>query len=440
MAAIITDKLKRQLIDDLYADFQDSATYYFAGLGRAELWNDSDIVDTPTNSTRTVDLFKRNLQGVKQITDVSYTVPRYNWSSGTIYTAYDDNQAGYPTNAYYVITATNQVYICLQQGKNALGAAVASTVEPTSTSTSPVSTADGYIWKYLYTVTSFDASRFLAANFIPVKLIDSADDAIEELQKNVQDAAVSGAIGQIVVTSGGSGYASAPTVTIVGDGSSAAATATISAGAVTKVEVTNRGSGYTYANVKFSTGSATARVVLSPAGGFGADPRDDLKATALMFNSRPNDTELGALLIDQDFRQIGLIRNIKDSADGSLFNGSAANALRKLTFDPGATAFTNDTFVVGSTSGAKGFVDFADSAAGVFYHQNETTGFTPFQSGESLTAQNASGVTVTGAAVLDSDVPATVDKYTGDVLYIDNRSPISRSAGETQDIKIIVQL
>lgn len=440
MVAILTDNLKRQLVDNLIADFNDSANYYFIGLGRSEVWNDSDIAVTPSNSVADARNFQNSLQGVKQVSDISYVVPRVNWSAGSIYSAWDDNQVGYPTNGYYVITGSNDVYVCLQQGRNAQGVVITSTVEPTGTTTSAFTTADGYIWKYLYTITAFNANRFLAANYMPVTYIDSATDAIEQLQKAVQNAAIPGQVSRIVVTNGGTGYVSPPTVTIVGDGDSATATATISGGSVVKVDVTNRGSGYSVASVKFSTGSASARAVLSPAGGFGADARNDLKSTAVMINSRPDGTEGGELLIDQDFRQIGVIRNVKTAVTDSDFTGTAGTALRKLTFQAGATLFTQDNLIVGSTSGAKAYIDQVDSSAGVYYHQSETTGFKAFQLGESLTSQNLAGTTVGGSAVLDSDLPATVNKYSGSVLYIDNRSAIIRSAGEIQDIKIVIQL
>lgn len=440
MPAIITDILKKDLLAELKSDFDSAGSEYYVALGRSELWDDSDNVVTPIQSQRTVDLFRRSMQGIKKIQDVSYVVPRNNWSSGTIYTAYDDNISAYPSNTYYVKTDSNQVYICLQQGKNANGAAVTSTVQPTGTLTTPLETADGYIWKYLYTITALKASRFLSANYQPVQLLDSADNLLETLQIAVQDAAIGGQITGVAVTAGGSGYSSAPTITIDGDGDSAEATATISGGEVVKIEMTNRGSGYTYASVNFSSGEASARAILSSAAGIGADPRIDLKASALMFNGRPDDDEDGTLLIGQDFRQVGLLRNPTTNATDSDFTGNAASTLNKLTFLGGATPFTNDTFIVGATSGAKAYVTSADSAGGVFYHQTETTGFGTFQSGESLTAENAAGATVTGSATLDSDQPATINRYSGEVLYIDNRSAVTRSSGELQDIKIIVQL
>ena len=446
--AIVTDTLKKLVAEQLIADF-DSSNYYFLGIGRSQLWNDSDIAVVETNSARDRAQFRQNLQGVKQIGDISFVIPRFNWSSGTIYTGWDDAQVGYPTNSYYVITSLNQVYLCVQPGRSTSGAVVASVVEPTGTATTLIKTADGYIWKYLYTLSSLEASRFLAANWMPVRYIDSATNAIEQLQEDVQNAARPGQVSRAVITSGGTGYTSAPSVTIRGNGDSATAQAIVFGGAVVRIQMDSngsgqiRGQGYDEANIVITGGGgsgAAARAVLSPKAGFGADPRDDLKATALMLNGRPTDTEAGALLINQDFRQVGLMRNIKKLATDSDFTNTAGSALTRLVFSPGATAFTSDNIVVGSTSGAKGYIDLADSAAGLLYHQTEVTGFKDFLPGEALTAQNLSGSPVTGSAVLNSITHPLVNKYSGEVLYLDHRGAIVRSSGETQDIKIVIQL
>jgi hypothetical protein len=438
---IITEKYKRDLGDLLVSDFDSADNYFFIGLSRSELWNDSDIPPAAVNSKHEERKFRNSLQAVKQINDISFVIPRYNWTSGTIYSAYDDRVVGYPTNGYYILTQSNQVYLCIQQGINDQGQPVPSVVEPTGTLTTPFVTADGYTWKFLYSLSALETSRFLAANYMPVRYIDSADTTIREQQQQaVQNAAVAGAVSSIVVTSGGSGYTTTPTVTIVGDGAGATATATVSGGAVVKIEMTNRGSGYKNANVVFSSGNATARAILAPENGFGADPRVETRADAVMLNGRPDGIEGGEFLIDQDFRQIGVIRNIKKPLTDSDFVASAGNALNYLRFDAGATAFSDDTFVIGSTSGAKGYIDRADSSAGLFYHQTEATGFGSFVSGETLSAENLSGATVPGSAILDSDVPGTVNRFSGDVLYIDNRAAIVRSAGEIQDIKVVIQL
>ena len=446
--AIVTDTFKKLIGDTLKGDFDSSDTYYFVGIGRAQLWNDSDIAPTPTNNIVTDRDFRQNLQGVRQIADISFVVPRVNWSSGTTYNAYDDSIIGYPSPNFYVITGSNDVYLCIQQGRTIAGIAVPSTIEPSGTSSTLVKTVDGYIWKYLYTIGAYNASRFLAGNFIPVQYIDSADSSSpisERTQKDIQQGAIAGQVLGISITSGGSGYISAPTITIVGDGDSATATAIISGGAIVNIKMDSngagqlRGSGYNEASISFSSGTATARAILSPRDGLGANPIIDLRSSYVMLNGRPNGIEAGELLVNQDFRQVGIMRNVKKMNDSD-FAGGAGTALTKLVFNPGATAFTTDNFIIGGTSLAKAYIDYADSAAGAIIHQTETTGFGKFTVGENLTATNLAGVVTTGSAVLASFDSATINKYSGDLLYIDNRAAITRSAGETQDIKIVIQL
>ena len=446
--AIVTDTFKKIIGDKLKTDFDSSGTYYFVGLGRSQIWNDSDIATTATNSIATERDFRQNLQGVRQIADISFVVPRVNWSSGTTYSAYDDSVVGYPTPNFYLITTSNDVYLCVQQGRTSAGVAVSSTVQPTGTSTTLLKTADGYIWKYLYTVGAYSASRFLAGNFMPVQFIDSADSnspASEIVQETIQNAAINGQVIGIAITSGGSGYASAPAVTISGDGDSATATAIISGGVIVNIKMDSngsgqiKGSGYNQASISFASGAATARAILSPKAGLGANPIIDLRSNNIMMNGRPNATETGELLINQDFRQVGILRNVKRMFDSD-FTGGAGTALTKLRFNPGATAFTTDNFIIGGTSLAKAYIDFADSAAGAIIHQTEITGFRNFTVGETLSATNLAGASTTGTAVLASFDSATVNKYSGDLLYIDNRAAITRSAGETQDIKIVIQL
>jgi hypothetical protein len=90
---------------------------------------------------------------------------------------------------------------------------------------------------------------------------------------------VSGFVIGATVTSSGSGYSSAPTITITGNGTGAAATATISNGQVTGVTITSAGSGYTGSTtitiappvipfrVDFSQGTITATYSSAPTAG-----------------------------------------------------------------------------------------------------------------------------------------------------------------------------
>ena len=103
-------------------------------------------------------------------------VPRHNWASGAIYSAYDDAQVGYPSQAYYVINDNNQVYLCIQQAKTAAGQAKVSQNQPQGNTTgTPFQTADGYIWRFLYSISALDATKFVSANYMPVKLQGATD-------------------------------------------------------------------------------------------------------------------------------------------------------------------------------------------------------------------------------------------------------------------------
>jgi len=74
---------------------------------------------------------------------------------------------------------------------------------------------------------------------------------------NLQLYKASPIIQSLNLNNGGSGYTSAPTVTISGDGTGATATATVAGGVVTGLTLDTVGSGYTTATVGFSGGGGT---------------------------------------------------------------------------------------------------------------------------------------------------------------------------------------
>ena len=454
MTAIITDKLKKQILLSIIDDIDSDANNYYIGLGRSEVWDSADAAATPGNTGREQRNLGLSLQSIKTVADKSLVIPRYNWSSGAIYSGYNDNIAGHPTTAFYVFTDENHVYICLQPGRNAAGAIVTSTVKPTGTSGNAFKTSDGYVWKFLYSIGALTASKFLSANFIPVTFVaetDSDSPASIVEQKGIQDAAIGGEIVGYTVVSGGSGYTSTPNATIIGNGSSAKATVTISGGAVSKVDVHDSGgvqvfgSGYSYANVTLTGGGGTGAIVrpiIGPSSGFGSDPRDDLRARAIMFNSKPDGEEAGDFIIGNDFRQVALIKNPKTYADSD-FVATTGNGLRRLNLQTIANAFSADKTILGTTSQAKAYIDKVDSD-NIYYHQNETTGFIQFQEGESISETDGSGSGVLAAVGDDADSDAYTNgefnPLTGDILYIDNRAAVTRSADQTEDIKIVIQI
>jgi len=454
MVAIATDPLKRQFTNLLLSEVEsitDSNEYYI-GIGKSDVWDSSDTVVTPLRTLKEEREARNNLQAVKKVTASSFVIPRYNWSSGTIYSSWSDASVGIPTNSYYVLTEDNEVYICLQQGKNAAGVVNASTVKPSYTAAGvsevrAFTTADGYIWKFLYPIATSNATNFLSSNFVPVEdiTIDSASANLFQLQQlNIQNTAVGGQILGVEIVSGGSGYSSAPTITFNGDGTGAAATATISGGVVVKVEMNNDsaafGKGYNFAGAKVSSGTAQLRPIIGPSIGIGKSATRDLKSSSVMFNMKPDGAEGGNFQITNDFRQIVLMKNLDytDSASsGGRFTGASSKVGRFMTLTGtiAASGLVVDELITGGTSGTTAYVTELDSSSGniVYFHQNLNNVAGKFTDGESITGNGV------GSATIDSgDKYNAVDQFSGDVLYIENRASVVRSASQTEDIKVII--
>jgi hypothetical protein len=362
---------------------------------------------------------------------VSHCSPRYNWVSGTTYSEYDDQDSTLSTKQYYVVTDELNVYKCIQAG------AGASVVKPTGTATTipTLTSADGYRWKFMFTIGGNDVNKFLTNSFIPVKFLESDDGSI---QWNVQTAAVDGGIHRIRITNGGSGYTSTPTVTITGDGSGATATAVVTGGVVTSIVMNTYGTGYSRAIVTLTGGTpssaATARAVISPAGGHGKNPVSELGGFYVMTQVLLEGADgSGDFIIDNDYRQLGIVRNPYEYGTTTIATSTTKSALTLLAHGtPSGGSFNRDAEVVGGTTGAKGYV--VSTATGVVkIYQNDVTGYVPFQNGEVI-SQGAVSATISGITNPE------IEKYSGDVVYIENRSPVNRASNQTEDVRLVIEM
>ena len=456
---VITDQFKKQVLDDLLQDFNDSASNrYYAGIGRSEDWNASDVATVPTNNTREARLARGSLQSLKLIQDASYVLPRRSWVANLIYDAYDDADVGFPENPFYAINSNNEIYIVLEQGKKTDGTSELSTIQPTgNTNGTPFRTSDGYTWKFLYSIGALRADKFLSSAFMPVTFVTAvdSDSPAEDLQQNiVQNNAIKGQIVGYKITNGGSGYTSNPTVSIVGNGSNATAFAVRAGETIVDIKVkadsagnssaSYFGNGYDYANVVITGGggdSCTARAIIGQPNGIGSDPVVDLKSQGMMFNTKPTYNEGGDFITgDNIFRQVMLVRNPKvDSAGGTSLTSTTGFALNKIVTSE--TNFVKSVVqkskVQGSVSGAVAIIDdVADSGNGLWYHQTEETGFTNFDSGEQVSIVGNSSIVGTVTKLLGGEF----NPFTGDLVYIDNRSSVTRSNDQIEDLKIVITI
>lgn len=301
MGAIVTDRLRHYNADQFIEGFTEASTssVFYLTIGRSDPWADDATPPTPTFSIQDIYTFWDQMIAAKKvvISSVSRVIARRDWTTGTLYAMYDSSSSILLTSNFYVLTDDSNVYKCLSNNNGAL-----STSKPTGTGTANIQTADGYIWKYMYTITGGDALRFATASWMPVAT-----------NSTVAAAAVDGAVEFIKVTNGGSGYTTAPTVSISGDGTGATATASILSGAVVGITITNKGSGYTSITIGFSGGGGTGAVAtasITPPGGHGSNAPYELGGYNVMMNVLLQGEDGGGdFPVDDDYRQIGLIRD-----------------------------------------------------------------------------------------------------------------------------------
>jgi hypothetical protein len=80
MTGIITDSLKRVLLDNLITEVATGAASYYIGIGNSIDWDSSDTAPDPTNTLREERNLRLQLQSIKSGEDVSYVIPRNNWA------------------------------------------------------------------------------------------------------------------------------------------------------------------------------------------------------------------------------------------------------------------------------------------------------------------------------------------------------------------------
>lgn len=174
-----------------------------------------------------------------------------------------------------------------------------------------------------------------------------------------------------------------------------------------------------------------ARPILSPYDGHGKDAVEELAAYNVMMNIKISGSETSTFTTNNEFRTMGLVLNPVLSSNTSIVaNNSVYDMCTKLTTSSVVGAFVKDEFVRGATSNAYGYVvDFTNGAT-----LRLTNVIGTFANAESLQG-NTSSTTATVTNITNS----SIKKYSGEVLYIENRAPISRSADQTEDLRIIIK-
>ena len=201
----------------------------YMSIGKPTAWLNDANPPTPEDSIGYGYAVKQGSIAMKKVeqTDMTLAIPRINWTPNTVYTMYEHDLAEeIIPNSYVITEGSNQynVYKCINNQRfvddSATSVTVQSTVKPTSTSVSEIeTTADGYKWKFMYSISLSDSLKFLTKDYIPVNTIeyDPLDSSSAEgIQWQIQQSALTapGHIDQVKIlpnevagaVTGGSGY------------------------------------------------------------------------------------------------------------------------------------------------------------------------------------------------------------------------------------------
>ena len=371
-------------------------------------------------------------------------------------------------------------------------------LEPRAAGTS----GDGYIWKYLFTIKPSEIVKFDSIEYIPVPESWGVAGETAATKNNAVDGKVEtilidnrGSNYQPISTS----FSNVP---ILGDGTGGKATITIdSFGKVSEVFVTDGGKDYTYGTIQFYPGApetqsgeslgnlantgigttsyASFKVIMPPKGGHGYDVYRELGAYRVLLFSRYETIETNPdIILGNDFARVGILKNptIPNSRTEILSQNmvSGLGAL-KLSGVTTATTYAVDSVIkqtVGVGSTAVGFVASWDKTTGVLkYYQ--PTGLASSESGFKIIPFTSSpdtgyGVTINCSSIIGPALSidtafqgittsinnkiyqlgldfvagigsAEFNKKSGELIYIDNRAPIPRSASQKEDIKVVLE-
>ena len=517
MPAIISDNLKIQNCSNFISQIAGSANndnesnyYMFIGLANPdEYFSDWDSnPQSPIDNTTYLNSYRDNILGVKRIkeSDVVRVIPKVEWKTGTTYDMYRHDysihnltkvtgfSSLYDSN-YYVIN-DYRVYICLSNGASFSNSmkGLPSTIAPVHTDTADLTDkGDGYVWKYLYTITPGDFLKYDSTDFIsvPNNWKTSSDASIVSVRGNAIDGEI-----KIVLIEKSTAYnitSNTVTCNIEGDGTGATASVTFdNLGKPIKVQVLTGGSGYTFGTLNLdavvspvdSSNKSIFNVIIPPEGGHGADIYKELGAyRALVYSRIENSLTNPDFIVNNQFATVGIIKDVKAYNTSGLFTDDTGSGLYGIALNT-TDVFASDSSITQSSTNARGTLISSSEVSGVtivkysqsrddytdYYNSNNiiktfdpyivnpdysgiTTStvydFSEFDitdvtiSSTNYGVANISGNEYEGAYLGQTFTSGIskpdINTKSGDILYVDNRASVTRSSQQREDIKIIIE-
>ena len=528
MSAIVTDQFRILNANNFVESVENTNNSYYVfvglsnptgagslvGYGRSANWNSNtpSPIDSFAYRSHTSDtmMFGKKVSSA----NIRRIIRRVDWVSGNRYEIYRDDYSAqnqspltaanrlYDAN-YYVLNSDFKVYICIDNGStgtNPLGNV--SQDEPTFTDLEPSkagNSGDGYVWKYLFTVSPSDIIKFDSTEFItvPNNWSTNTDSQIRAVRENGDSNVNENQIKHVYIEKAGNNYANGlgQEVDIIGDGTGAKARVDVVNGSITDVTVSAGGKGYTYGLVDLGTlnsnvtsaNQAKLIPIIPPGLGHGSDVYTELGTDRVIVYARFDDSTKD-FPIDTKFSQVGIVKNPTKVGTSVTYTDNTYSSLPAVKFEtvsgtPEVGEEIKQVLAISPNIGkvAKGYIASYDVETKVMkyfrdrslqfnrttYDHTDYTGISTsgriyeFETGQNANniegtsssfngaiSINFSGITTNpngnklinlGTNFVSGLSDSEINKGSGEIVYLDNRPVIVRNSRQKEDIKIILE-
>jgi hypothetical protein len=518
MPALVTDQFRiinaSNFVD--YVSNSPDSYYVFVGLSNANIQSFGRDVNWDTNTPNPIDNIDYNnhyestmLFGKKITnTNIRRVIKKIDWIRGTKYEMYRPDYSiinpSPSTNSlrlydanYYAINSDYRVYICIDNGSSGINSTGnVSQDEPTFTDLEPSragESGDGYLWKYLYTVSPSDIVKFDSTEYItiPNNWDSTTDPQIVSIRENGDSTLNNNQIKKVYIQNRGFGYtiSSGQSCNIIGDGVGASVVVDVdSSGRITDTTVTSGGKNYTYGLVDLGTAIVPGEYaelipIIPPSKGHGYDLYTELGADKVLIYARFDDSSKD-FPVDTKFAQVGIIKNptVFDSSgiSTSLFTNNEFSSTYAIKLSSPSGSLNIGDKVQQSVSGgtAFGYVASYDKEINVLkyyrdrslYFNSGTSDHTDYvgistrgkvldfnpsggqilKSGGGFSGSidtSFTGITTTignksinlGVIFINGLANPEINNKSSEIIYMDNRPTVSRNSRQKEDIKIILE-
>ena len=424
----------------------------YVGIGRTTEWDDENDPPVATADDEETTATLSSLITISRLgtTNMRLGLKKNEWESGKVYTMFTGGEDDADDPDLYVTVDNDKVFKCIDNNSG-----YTSTVRPTSIQQGLLVLADGYVWKYMGSISQADLSRFATDDYVPVSVSTIAGTDQYAVQSNARPGELSsfGNISQYTTVGSSSSMTSAVTTIVTRDGVAPTADALVSSSvdsnSVYHIFVTSPGSGYPADTFAISRNAAFAAPATPGTGTLTITAGEITSAAVVNQSSGYPDGCVVVVIGDGTGAAISATLGVDDRISSfSVTDGGEGYTWAQLIVVPGDVA-TWAKAIRGPFAGHGKNIATELATGTLLISHTVTNSNSPYV--EECTFRQVS--LISNVSLLTPNAPHAIGpehtqwasgtqvKYqvgTGQLLYLNNISPVEHMTNQEENIKIAI--